>query len=126
MEHVFSLPPLVGEDVVGFRLVPTVEKEVAEGKAPVPALLFLTQQRQEDEDTTPARRHLKIVRCPKTSVDEWALELADVAAPRKAAEVLPGSCEVTVGRMPTFVITVPLNQLNSIILSLSLFYVYWT
>ena len=58
----FSHPPLVGEDVVGFRLVATIDKASADSSpAPVPALLILTQSHDDEENGEDIHKHLKVV-----------------------------------------------------------------
>lgn len=92
---VFSLPPMVDDKVVRFKIVPTYEKDTSSGTSVVitPALLLLTEHQMDDKP----HRQLKIVRCPCSPVSEWALEIGTTPDPRKATEVLPSNTEITVG-----------------------------
>ena len=129
------MPPLIMEEIVGFRLVPTVEKEIitagdssirstskdfdtsnvpsgralstdssadnnkntSESNFGVPALMLLTQVSDDDSSSGDSVvRHLKLLRCPTSSVVEWPLEIGLLPDPRRATEVLPGDHIVTV------------------------------
>ena len=54
LDEVYSVPPFPTEEIVGFRLVPTVEKLRGPDATPTPALLLLTHSLvsydDEDED----------------------------------------------------------------------------
>lgn len=97
MTESLLFPPLSGEEVVGFRVVPTIDSTAAASTklskspaAPVPAILMLTQR--EDDETGDAHRQLKILRCPTPSdVSTWALEIGSLPDPRPALEVLPSA-----------------------------------
>lgn len=108
LNEIMCIPPLHMEDIVGFRVVPSVDKKLtgalgsvggagkqpAENPSIVPAVLMVTQK---INDAGKVLRQLKILRC-STSVDmvDWALEIGLLSEPRVAAEVLPGgSAEVS-------------------------------
>jgi hypothetical protein len=95
-QQVLSVPPLGNDaDVIGFRIVPTCDKQAnnqQECSAVVPGLLLLTQS--TDGDAT--ERQLRIIRCPDSNLAEWALEVGLMPTPREATEVLPGKSLVTV------------------------------
>lgn len=95
MELIFALPPVHNEKIISFRVVPTYDKNTKDGAEVTPALLLLTQ-RQSVLDSTPYERYLKILRCPTTSIGNWALEMGTLDDPRRAKEVQPNTTEVTV------------------------------
>ncbi len=100
LTEVLSVPPMLDEEVVGFRVVPTWDRSAVEDAStavPAPALLMLTQTRDDFGNTA---RSLKILRCPVNPVSMWALEVGCLAEPRLAVEVLPGLTPVTVRRPP--------------------------
>lgn len=126
LETVFSLPSIPSEKVLSFGLVPTYlkseaalaigqtaggdeeeegdeedtsEKDEAAKATITPAVLLLTERHgdeDDDEDSDEIFRNLKVVRCPAVDMATWALEVADIAEPRLASEVLPGASVVTV------------------------------
>ena len=97
LKEALSIPPVVGEDVVGFSLAPSWERskegnEESAGTSPVPCLLMLTEAINARGE---ADRSLKIFRCPENPVTMWELESAMLSDPRQAVEVLPGLTPVT-------------------------------
>ena len=97
MELIFALPPVHNEKIISFRIVPTYEKTVKDDASPeiTPALLLLTQTHSVLA-TSPYERYLKILRCPTTPINLWALEMGSLDDPRRAKEVQPNTSEVTV------------------------------
>eukprot|EP01038_Epipyxis_sp_PR26KG_P005985 gene5985-8242_t len=99
MELVFALPPIPNEKLVGFRVVPSYERTLGKehntnNTTVVPALLLLCQK-QDEIDRGKYYRYLNLLRCPKSSVGEWRLEIGTLPDPRRAIEVLPAISEVT-------------------------------
>jgi hypothetical protein len=87
---------------VGFRIVPTWDKTDTASelksssdsdKGPVPGLLLLSQNVDEDGGI---ERKMRIIRCPVGNITEWALEVGLMPVPRETTEVLPGKSPVTV------------------------------
>ena len=99
LSEIMCIPPLNMEDVVGFRVVPSVDKSKVKsrggGDGIIPAILMVTQRITNDGKVL---RQLKALRCsPATDMRDWALEIGSLADPRCATEVLPGgSSMVTV------------------------------
>ena len=99
LSEIMCIPPLNMEDVVGFRVVPSVDKSKGKrpggGDAIIPAILMVTQRTSQDGKVL---RQLKALRCSSApDMRDWALEIGSLADPRCATEVLPGgSSQVTV------------------------------
>lgn len=91
------MPPIASEEVVGFRIAPSVEKSGGADQVPVPVLLMLCQTAFNDGES---RRQLKILRCPAVPLQSWALEVGMQPEPRIAAEVLPGTAGISVSVFP--------------------------
>eukprot|EP00981_Chlorochromonas_danica_P011135 scaffold3776_cov166-Ochromonas_danica.AAC.10 len=106
MHTVFALPPIQGEKVLNFRLLPTINKNDEEV---VPALLLLTERHLEDQT---AIHSLRLSRCPSTAITEWAIEIGTLPDPRLAFEVLPGETNVSFlyGIAPSFSNPLSLSQ----------------
>lgn len=93
LQLALSLPPLPGEKVVNFRLVPSHPRG---GGGPVtPALLLLTQE-QREETRHLVSRQLRLLRCPAGPLADWPLEMGALPDPRPAREVLPADTPITV------------------------------
>lgn len=91
---IFELPSVFGEEIVGFRIVPSIDNDKESvNKNVIPSLLLLTQRFNEDNDNYD--RQLKIIRCPVGTINEWSLEIGLLPEPKLATEVLPWSSEVT-------------------------------
>lgn len=97
--EIMCIPPLDEDvDLVGFRVVPSIDKalvkvrcdggQTSDASSVVPALLMVTQTLDDYGNTL---RQLKAMRCPtSTNVLDWALEIGMLPEPRCASEVLPG------------------------------------
>lgn len=103
LSTVFSLPPIPGEKILSFRVVPTYDKTVkaAQQQNPVgtshvsnPGLLFLTQ-RQVGQQKGRFERDMKLMRCPTTAISNWGLEIGTLSDPRRATEVQPTSNDIS-------------------------------
>ena len=96
LEQVLSVPPILGVEVVGFRVVSTLEhsSEFAVAGNCIPGLLLLGQSESKEGDGT--ARELLLLQCPTSPVTEWSMELGLLPDPRPATEVLPGKKPVTV------------------------------
>lgn len=97
LETVFALPPVAGEKIASFRLVPAYDKKQRDESPDefevTPALLLLTQRGDIDISV---ERSLKIIRCPTTPVSNWGLEIGALPDPRLATEVQPSTSTITV------------------------------
>ena len=103
--EIMCIPPLNGEDLVGFRVVPSIDRSMvkvrcgggvsSDASCVVPALLMVTQTLDDYGNTL---RQLKVMRCPASNnVLDWALEIGMLPEPRSTTEVLPGDgAEITV------------------------------
>lgn len=97
--EIMCIPPLqTDEDLVGFRVVPSIDKKLvkvrcdggvtSDASSVVPALLMVTQTLDDYGNTL---RQLKVMRCSEsTNILDWALEIGMLPEPRCATEVLPG------------------------------------
>jgi hypothetical protein len=96
--EIMCIPPLNNEDLVGFRVVPSIDRKLvkvrvdggvtSDASSVVPALLMVTQTLDDYGNTL---RQLKVMRCPtSTNIQDWALEIGMMPEPRCAHEVLPG------------------------------------
>jgi hypothetical protein len=96
LEQIMSVPPILGVEVVGFRVVSTLDhsdhSDVARGG--VPGLLMLGQSESSEGEGTV--RELLMLQCPASPVAEWSMELGLLPEPRPAMEVLPGKKAVSV------------------------------
>lgn len=102
MSTVFALPPIQGEKVINFRVVPTYDKETKGAQRSetdvglTSAGLLLLTQRQNEVDKSIFERDLKILRCPTTPINQWGLEIGTLTEPRRAKEVQPTSSDIVV------------------------------
>ena len=107
LHTVLQIPPCADEEVVGFRLVATVEKSqksalqdefgaVYGAGACVPAVMLVSQcagwsgadgdgSESAPDTTALPQRQLKLLRCPTSPVSEWQLELGLLPEPRFAS-----------------------------------------
>lgn len=99
---VFALPPIQGEKIINFHVVPTYNKDIkgaqrseSDTGLTSPGLILLTQ-RQKEVDTSQFERNLKIIRCPTTPISQWGLEIGTSSEPRRATEVQPTASDVAV------------------------------
>lgn len=97
LSEIMCIPPL-NEDVVGFRVVPSIDKSLikircgggitSDATNIIPTILMVTQYTDQNDNIL---RQLKILRCPTTiDVRSWALEIGTLSEPRGAIEVLAG------------------------------------
>ncbi len=103
MSVVFSQPPIPGEKVLDFQVVPTYDCSASNGSknkrlsgggsaatiVVTPALLQLTCVSSLHTENDEREKHLKILRCPPSAVSQWAMEIGLLDEPRLAHEVLP-------------------------------------
>lgn len=98
LEQIMSVPPILGVEVVGFRVVSTLdhagETGATDGERGVPGLLMLGQS--ESADGEGVVRELLMLQCPDSLVTEWSMELGLLPEPRPAMEVLPGKKPISV------------------------------
>lgn len=96
LEQIMSVPPVLGVEVVGFRVVSTLDhsqdSEASDGG--VPGLLLLGQS--ESGDGQGSVRELLMLQCPASPVTQWSMELGLLPEPRPAMEVLPGKRAISV------------------------------
>ena len=107
---VFSVPPLEGDEVVSIRLIPCIDSSTSssnimsilsseEDRPPIPAIMFLTQSSRPAAAAYPLEtqlRSLQLLRCPKTPLSQWALEIGMLPDPHPAYDCLPWVEPVTV------------------------------
>ena len=96
LEQVMSVPPILGVEVVGFRVVSTLDHADAEAEGGVPGLLMLGQSESVDGEEGGVVRELLMLQCPDSLVTEWSMELGLLPEPRPAMEVLPGKKPISV------------------------------
>jgi hypothetical protein len=97
LEQVMSVPPILGVEVVGFRVVSTLDhsNESSADEGGVPGLLLLGQSESTAEGEGVVRE-LLMLQCPASLVSEWSMELGLLPEPRPAMEVLPGKKAISV------------------------------
>lgn len=86
IEAIFELPKAYNEEILDFCLVPTIEKDEAVESAPVPALCIVFECDNDFDDSY--IRVMKVVRCPKGDLSDWALEIGLLPEPRLPCEIL--------------------------------------